>query len=73
MPSATHHEDLELKPLAVYDKSESAQLLHIGVRKLSQLVAEGKIKPLPYCTGKHLFSGRELAAFIGIDVDRAAS
>jgi hypothetical protein len=56
----------ELKPLAVYTSAESAQIMRISLRKLRQLVANGELKPLEYATGKALFSGRDLARYIGV-------
>ena len=50
---------------AVYTASEAAERLRISSRHLRKLVAAGRLRPLPYCVGKFLFSGSELARFIG--------
>ncbi len=55
----------ELVPLAVYTSGEAAAILRVSVRKLRQLTAAGDLRTLPYATGKALFSGQELARYIG--------
>ena len=59
------HVASELHPLAVYSATEAAGILRESVRKLRDQVKAGQLHPLPYATGKHLFSGAELIRFIG--------
>jgi hypothetical protein len=53
----------KIQALAVYTKLETAKMLRVSPRKLSELVNDGRLRRLTYAR-QRLFSGAEILRFI---------